>query len=252
VLEPLARDPSRAALVVDFDGTLAPIVDHPDDARALPAALDMLAALVVELALVGVVSGRPVDFLRDRIGIDGVRLVGQYGLEWLDGDDVRCDPRAEPFVDSVKAVATEAEARWPRLVVERKGRLAVALHWRTAPDAAPGTGEVEALAARHGLDVLPGRMVVELRPPLPVDKGAAVESMVLDAGVRVAAFAGDDRGDLSAFDALDRLVADDRLEAAVRVGVRSEEAPPELLARADVVVDGPAGLARLLGTLTGA
>lgn len=251
MLERLARDPSRAALVVDFDGTLAPIVDHPDEARALPAALEVLAALVLELALVGVVSGRAVDFLRDRIGIEGVLLVGQYGLEWLDGDEVRCDARAEPFVDDVEAVAAEAEARWPRLVVERKGRLAVALHWRTVPDAAPGGGEVQALADRHGLDVLPGRMVVELRPPVPVDKGAAVESLLVDAGVNAAAFAGDDRGDLSAFDALDRLVADSRLAAAVRVAVRSEEAPPELLARADLVVDGPAGLASLLGTLIG-
>lgn len=243
MLAPLARDPSCAAIVVDFDGTLAPIVDHPDRAMALPEAVDALRGLVGRYRLVGVVSGRPIEFLRDRLPIAGLALVGQYGLERLVGDEIVCNPDAERFADAVAAAEAEAEERWPRLVIERKGRLAVALHWRTVPDAAPVRADVQALAARHGLDLLPGRMVVELRPPVAIDKGTGLEALLRGSRVAVAGFAGDDRGDLAAFDALDRLVDDGTLETAVRIAVRSEEAPPELITRADLVVDGPRGLA---------
>jgi trehalose 6-phosphate phosphatase len=249
VLEPLARDLSRAALVVDFDGTLAPIVDHPDDARPLPRLVDVLRDLTGSLALVGVVSGRPVEFLRARLPVDGLALVGQYGLERLAGTEIRRDPRAEPYVAGVAAAASEAASRWPRLVIERKGDVAVALHWRTVPDDAPDADAVRALADAHDLALLPGRMVIELRPPLPVDKGAAVETLLVESGASAAAFAGDDHGDLTAFDALDRLQSQQLLDAAIRIAIRSEEAPVELLERADLVVDGPGGLAALLEPL---
>ncbi len=248
-LAPLADDRTHAAFVVDFDGTLAPIVDHPDRAVALPEALDLLRLLVDDLALVGIVSGRPVDFLRERIGIDGLALVGQYGLERLVDGRIVFDPAAEPFVAPVAAALGEARARWPRLVIERKGAIAVALHWRTAPDAAPPIDEVSDLANQHGLALLPGRMVVELRPPLPVDKGTAVESLLGGRGIEAAAFAGDDVGDVAAFDALDSLVATGAVTTAVKVAVRSEESPDALLSRADNVVDGPAGLVAALRTL---
>jgi trehalose 6-phosphate phosphatase len=146
----------------------------------------------------------------------------------------------------VAAVAPAAADRWPRLVIERKGAIAVALHWRTDPGAVPPIDEVSELASRHGLTLLPGRMVVELRPPLPVDKGTAVESLLSGAGILHGAFAGDDVGDLAAYDALDRMVASGALEHAVRVAVRSEESPPELVDRADAVVDGPEGLVAAL------
>ena len=197
----------------------------------------------------GIVSGRPVDFLLERTGIGGLVLVGQYGLERLVDGRVTFDPRAEPYVPRIAEVAIEAAERWPRLVIERKGAIAVALHWRTDPGAVPPIDEVSELASRHGLTLLPGRMVVELRPPLPVDKGTAVESLLAGAGVTLGAFAGDDVGDLAAFDALDRLVASGALEQAVRVAVRSEESPPELLDRADAVVDGPEGLVAVLDAL---
>ncbi len=246
---PLAGDPRHAALVVDFDGTLAPIVDHPEHATALPAALDALRALVDDLELVAIVSGRPVDFLREHVAVAGLALVGQYGLERLVDRRVVFEPEAEPYVGPVAAVAEEAAARWPRVVVERKGQIAVALHWRMVPEAAPPIDEVSELASRHGLALLPGRMVVELRPPLAVDKGTAVESLLGGDGITRAGFAGDDVGDLAAFDALDRLVAAGALETAVRVAVRSEESPDALLARADAIVDGPEGLVTALDAL---
>ncbi len=255
----LAREPARAAFVTDFDGTLAPIVNDPAKARALPAALDALAVLAGRLALVAVVSGRPVAFLREHAAVAGAVLVGQYGLERLVDGEIVVDPSVTPYLDAVAAAADEAQRTWPGLLVERKGAIAFTVHWRTAPGAAPHEAALADLAARHGLDTQPGRMACELRPPVPVDKGAAV-ARLLDGppAPDVVAFAGDDRGDLSVFDLFDELslppdeaVSEPSVEC-LRIAVRSPEAPPELIERADLVVDGPAGLAELLGGLVSA
>jgi trehalose 6-phosphate phosphatase len=247
----LTREPDRAAFVTDFDGTLAPIVNDPARARALPTALDALGALARRLALVAVVSGRPVEFLREHVPLEPVVLVGQYGLETLAGAEVVVDPAAAPYLDAVAAAAAEAERAWPDLLIERKGAVAFTVHWRTAPGSAPHPDALAALAAGHGLELQPGRMACELRPPVPVDKGTAVERL-LPGGAESIAFAGDDRGDLSVFDLFDRWsvppdeAVDEPRVWCTRIAVRSSEAPPELVDRADIVVDGPPGLAALL------
>jgi trehalose 6-phosphate phosphatase len=139
-------------------------------------------------------------------------------------------------------------ARRGRLLVERKGRVAVTVHWRTQPDRGPeATAWAEAAASRLGLAApLRGRMAVELRPPVPVDKGTTVIDLARDS--TVAAFAGDDAGDLPAFAALRASVRSGALKHAVTIGVASDEGPPEVGA-ADVVVEGPSGLADLLDAL---
>jgi trehalose 6-phosphate phosphatase len=233
---------------MDFDGTVADIVEHPDDAVARPEVVGVLGRLVAGFATVGVVSGRPVEFLRDRLPVAGLRLVGQYGLErWTDGQVV-ADPRVEPFVAAVAAAAARAERELPGVLVERKGRIAVTLHWRTAAARGiEGRDWADRVAAESGLVVYPTRMAAELRPPVGVDKGDGVVSLVRDA--RAALFAGDDHGDLAAFDALAERRARGDLDTAVRVAVRSPEEPAELLARADLAVDGPAGFVELLRAL---
>src|ERR1700680_3870572 len=105
VLAPIVDDPGAAAVVTDFDGTIAPIVDDPARSRPLADALTAFRALVGSLAVVGVVSGRPVDFLRAHVPVDGLALVGQYGLERLVGDEVVVDERAEAYVDAVAIAA---------------------------------------------------------------------------------------------------------------------------------------------------
>lgn len=247
-LHPLADAPERAAVLVDYDGSLAPIVDDPERALPLLAARDVLALLATRVALVAVVSGRPVAFLRDVLALEGVTYVGQYGLERLEAGRAVVDPRVEPYVDAVAIAADAAERELPDLYVERKGRVAVTIHWRTASDRGDAaTVWADTMATRLGLSVYPTRMARELRPPVPADKGTAVESLCT--GLRAAAFAGDDHGDLAAFDALDRMQADGRLAHTVRIGVHSPEEPPELIARAQLHVDGPAGLAVLLREL---
>lgn len=262
LLAPFTRHPDRSVLLLDFDGALAPIVADPDYARPLPEALAALERLVGRFALVAVVSGRPVAFLEAAlpaalVGMAGaggrihhgrLLLVGQHGLERSAGGRREVDPRAAAFREAVGAAADEAEAEMPELVVESKGGIAVNLHWRRAPErAVDGEALGRRLAERHGLTAWPMRMGVELRPPVPVDKGTVVEEMA--AGGYAAFFAGDDHGDLAGFAALDRLVAAGRLVHAVRVAVRSEEAPAALLEAADYQVDGPPGLAALLARL---
>jgi len=244
MVDMLAADPSSAALLLDFDGSLAPIVVDPATAVAPEATLAVVERIVERLLVVGIVSGRPIEFLARVVPIGAVELVGQYGLERRVEGRTVIDPAALAFRDAIAAAATEAERRWPELLVERKGDIAFTVHWRALGTAGAETAsEIEGLAAAHGLAVHATRMARELRPPIGVDKGSAVRALLTDApDAKRAAFAGDDRGDLPAFDALDALEAGGQLERAVRIAVRSTEVPGELVERADLVVDGPAGL----------
>jgi trehalose 6-phosphate phosphatase len=249
-LEPLVAHARDAAVFLDYDGSLAPIVDDPAAARPLPAARDALARVVPLVGRAAVVSGRPVGFLAAALAIDGLEYAGVYGLERMVDGAVVVDPRVEPWLAVVTRVADEAEAALPGLLVERKGRVAVTLHWRTDPERGDAAAAwARDAAARLGLHVLPGRMAAELRPPVPVDKGTTVAQLA--AGAVVAAFAGDDAGDLPAFAALRELARTGGLEHAVCIAVASGEALPEVL-DADVVVDGPAGLAAVLDALADA
>ncbi len=250
-LRRFVAEAETAALFVDFDGSLSPIVDDPAAARALPAARAALARVVPLIGRAAVVSGRPATFLRDALGIGGLLYVGAYGLERVVDDEIVVDPRVEPWVDVIARAAAEAEVALPGLLVERKGQVAVTVHWRAEPERGrEASAWADAAAARLGLEApLRGRMAVELRPPVPVDKGSVVEELA--AGMSVAAFAGDDEGDLSAFASLRRLAREHRLGDAVSIGVASTEGPAAI-AEADVVVDGPPALAELLDALADA
>lgn len=245
-LTPFRADPASVAVVLDYDGTLSPIV--ADAAAALPheGVPELLARLRDRLGLVAVVSGRPIDFLAPLLP-PGLVLAGLYGLE-LAVDDQRLDhPQSGNWREVVDDVAGRAEIRGPAgVVVERKG-LSLTLHYRTAPDQEEATAAYAAEEAhRSGLVARPARMSWELHPPIEVDKGTAVLDLADD--FVAVAFAGDDVGDLPGFDALDELA--ERGVATLRIAVDSPEAPPELTERADVVVDGPGGLVTLLESLT--
>ena len=181
-LLPFVARPARAALFVDFDGSLSPIVLDPAAARPLPAARAALARLVPQLGVVAVVSGRPAAFLRDTLAIDGLDYVGTYGLERIVDGAVVLDERVRPFVGAVAQAADEAEAALPGLRVERKGEVAVTVHWRDQPErGGEATSWAAEAAPRLGLEApMRGRMAVELRPPVPVDKGTTVA----DSGAR--------------------------------------------------------------------
>jgi trehalose 6-phosphate phosphatase len=241
----LTERPDRTALLVDFDGSLALIVERAGDARPLADAPAVLARLATGLGRVAIVSGRPVGFLARHLPVDGVELVGLYGMEQSIDGVYSVDPRVGPYLVAVAAATAELVARLPPDVVEPKAGISVSVHWRTVPEQADAIAEIaHEIGVRHGLAELRARMAIELRPPIDVDKSSATRALV--EGFEVGVFAGDDRGDLPAFAALSRAVADGGLHRAVRIGVHSVEAPPELAAAVDVLVDGPAGLLALL------
>ncbi len=250
-LAALLMAPASTAVLTDFDGTLSPIVPDPADARPLPEAPGILARLAEHFAAVAVVSGRPVAFLARHLSGAGpsVRLFGVYGLEWMEGGVVHVTPEAEPWLAPAAEVVAAAVREAPAGVeVEPKGA-ALAIHWRRAPEAGGWAEEfARHWAGRTGLVLQSGRRALDLRPPLPIDKGQVVERVA--AGCSAACFAGDDAGDLAAFAALDRLAL--RGVHAVRLAVADEESPPELVAAADLVVDGPAEALALLGGLAAA
>ncbi|MDP9389419.1 MAG: trehalose-phosphatase [Actinomycetota bacterium] len=244
-------------MLTDFDGTLAPIVDDPATSRPLPEAVDVLHGLAARYRRVAVVSGRPAGFLASHLALhgrpdgageagEGLVAVGLYGLERAEDGRVRADDRAAcwaPVVDRLAEVARREAP--PGLGVEHKG-VSLTLHYRTAPQLGEWARAWAAdQAAATGLVLHAARMSEELRPPVEVDKGTAVAE--LSEGLAAVCFVGDDVGDVPAFTTLDRLA--DRGVAVLKAAVRSDESPPELLERADVVVDGPEGAVALLSRL---
>jgi trehalose 6-phosphate phosphatase len=236
-------------VLTDFDGTLAPIVPDPETAQPLPEAPAVLAALAQRFGVVGVVSGRPVSFLAERLAAAGpsVRLFGVYGMEWIEDGEVRTAPEVDQWRPAAAEVvgAARAEFGGSTVGIEDKGG-SVTVHWRGAPEAG---ARVRAFATtwapRTGMALLSGRMAIEFRPPVGADKGTVVERLAR--GCAAACYVGDDVGDLAAFAALDRLAADGT--TAVRVAVIDDESPPELVTAADVAVRGPAEALALLAQL---
>jgi trehalose 6-phosphate phosphatase len=242
VLQALRADPGRTAVLLDFDGTLSPIVDDPESARPLPGVGGVLAALAVRYARVAVVSGRPVAFLVEHLPAE-IDLVGLYGLERRTAGELVQDPVAAAWRTTVDAVVEEARrTAGTGIEVEHKG-LSLTLHVRRRPDLAPAARRwAEDAAVRTGLQARPAKMSVELHPPVEVDKGTVVEELVGE--LPTACFLGDDVGDLPAFAALSRLAAAGR--ATFRVVIDSPEATEEVRGAADLVVDGPVGALELL------
>jgi trehalose 6-phosphate phosphatase len=241
----LRRHPPTTVLACDFDGTLSAIVTEPAAAAPVPGAIEVLEHLAAAFGTVAVLSGRPVAFLRPHIP-PAVQLHGLYGLERVvDGE--RTDHDAASAWRSAVDDVVEASLAWAPdgVGVEPKG-LSITLHYRTRPELGDEVLRfADSQAASSGLALRPARMSVELHPPVAVDKGTVLRSLAAGAGA--ACFIGDDAGDLPAFTALDQLA--EAGTAAVRLAVRSAESPPELLERADGVVDGPAGVVAFLRSL---
>ncbi len=233
LLARLAEDPSRAALFLDVDGVLAPIVPRPEDARVPDETRSELRRLHESYALVACISGRAGEDARRIVGVPTLTYVGNHGLE-LDPASAEWAGRLRQFL---------AEVDWPRL--EDKG-LTASLHYRGLPDEQEARRELELIAdraRRGGFVARFGRKVLELVPSLDANKGTAIRQLLTERGLRRALSAGDDTTDLDGFRALDGL------ELAVRVAIASEEGPSELRAAADLVVAGPEELLTVLRRL---
>lgn len=260
----LLRQPSRALVTLDFDGTLADIVADPEQARARPDAVAAMARLAPRVGSLAVLTGRPAEVavrfggFADVAGLENLVVLGHYGAERYDaGTGTVTAPPPDPGVVAATAelpdVLADAGAAG-QVWLEDKER-SVAVHTRQAPDPR-GTfellrGPLRELARRHALTLEPGRLVLELRPA-GMDKGIALSDYAREVGAAAVLYAGDDLGDLAAFAAVDAL----RTSGVPGVRVCSVavpgEAATELVAHADLTVDGPAGVAGLLAALADA
>ena len=255
-LRPLTSDPAHGALFCDIDGTLAPIVPRAEDAKVRHEVSVLLGRLARRYGIVACISGRSATEARRLVGVGGIAYAGSHGAELLEPGAAR--PRTVPAFASweprVRGFAQDRdtpELRRLRVRIEDKGAIA-AFHWRNVPDEDAARSRLEALAADAqgaGFTTHWGRKVLEIRPPVPIDKGQAVGTLIERSVVRTALFGGDDVTDLDAFDALEALQREGTLDSVVRVGVRSDEGPPAIVERADLVVDGVPGFTSVLAAL---
>ena len=228
--------------MLDFDGTLAEIVARPEHARPVDGARDALVELAGRFRTVAIVTGRRSEEVAALLDVPHITYVGLYGLE--DG--------ANELVTAIVPPVQTATAEIPDAWVEDKG-VSVAVHYRQAPDPLSARAALlvalQPVATEAGLELIEGKMVLELVPPDRPLKGGAVERLVGEHALEAVLYAGDDHADLAAFAALDRLSASEEVDVAVRVAVRGPETPPELIEAADVVAEGPEGLVDLLRSL---
>jgi trehalose-phosphatase len=256
LLAPLRGDPGHGAILLDVDGTLAPIVERPEDAAVPDGARELLARLADRYALVACVSGRPTLDARRIVGLDQLAYSGNHGYELLLPGEA--EPHPDPSLDGHDRDAGRfvagldgGDLERAGIRVEDKGAI-VALHWRGAEnegEAEALASEIEADAEWNGLVPHRGRKVLEIRPNVAINKGIAVAALIPSKPVRAALYAGDDRTDADAFAALRMLRSDGELDAAVCIAVASDETPPEVTESADATVDGPDGLVEVLATL---
>jgi trehalose 6-phosphate phosphatase len=256
-LAALLADPARALIALDFDGTLAPIVADPTQARATAAAVDALHQLAGLAGTVAIITGRPAADAATFAGVAAVPeviVLGHYGMQrWERGrlSSPALPPGLAVARADLPAVLASAGAD-PGTWIEDKGE-ALAVHTRRAAQPQPELerlrGPLTQLASRTGLAVEPGRLVLELRPP-GADKGQALRDLAAERSAAAVLFCGDDLGDRPAFEAVRELRADGTPGLAVASG--SAETPEPIMAEADLVVSGPTGVADLLAGLAGA
>ncbi|HWH11849.1 MAG TPA: trehalose-phosphatase [Solirubrobacteraceae bacterium] len=248
-LEPLRTDPAHAAVLLDIDGTLAPIVRHASDAAVPESTRGLLIDVARRYATVACVSGRAATDARALVAIGSISYVGNHGCELLAAGtvDVVLDPEVAPWIARVREFADRANSpalRRLRIRTEDKGPI-VAFHWRGVPDedaAAAALREVEVDAREAGLEIHWGRKVLEIRPPIEIDKGRGITGLLRGGDAVCGVYVGDDETDVDAFRGLRAALPG----GAVCIGVSSDETPAALERDADLMVDGPRGVRRVL------
>ncbi|MEO7000965.1 MAG: trehalose-phosphatase [Ktedonobacterales bacterium] len=259
----LALGQRPRGLFTDIDGTLSPIAPTPAEAHILPGVRELLAQTQTAFDVVAAVSGRAARNARHMVGIPSLTYIGNHGLEWLEPGDgaegagqLMLFPGAEAYEQPIRVALEEVGAAlaplFPDAQLEAKG-VTGSIHVRRTSDpaAAEAAAYAAALAAAEtrGLRVTRGKLVVELRPPLAVDKGVAVATLIAERGLRSAIYLGDDTTDIDAFRALRRLTAAATAAqpfVGVSIAVLQEEAPPALAAEADLTLPSIAAVPDLL------
>src|SRR5918998_2368564 len=249
LLEPLRRDPERSAVLFDVDGVLAPIVSQPDDAHMPETTRRPFIEVARRYGTVACVSGRRASDARRIVALGSIAYLGNHGSEVLRPGAIapESDRELQAWTRRVRTFMRDAyddDLKRLRVRLEDKEAIA-ALHWRGVPDeegAAAAIRRVGERAEASGYRTHWGRKVLEIRPPVRIDKGAGIVGLLRDADLAAGVYVGDDVTDLDAFRGLGELVEMGRLGSAIRVGVRSDEGPPALREEADAMVEGTDGV----------
>ena len=256
LLRPLKADPARSAVLLDVDGVLAPIVQHPDDAHMPETTRRPLIEVAKRFGVVACVSGRRASDARRIVSLGSIAYLGSHGSEVLRPGSTQpeMDRELQAWARRVQTFAQEHfDERLRRLRVRLEDKEAIAgLHWRGVPDeeeAEAAVRDVAQAAEQAGFTTHWGRKVLEIRPPVRIDKGAGIVSLLRDTDLAAAVYVGDDVTDLDAFRGLTELVERGSLGSAVRIGVRSDEGPSTLQEEADWMVEGTDGVRDLLKAL---
>ena len=244
LLQPLLQTP-RLGLITDVDGTISPIVDDPAAAAVTPRNRDLLAALVGQLALVAVVSGRSAADVRARVGLPDLVYVGNHGLERWQSGHVALAPEAAAYRPALEmALARLNTLEIPGMQVEDKGAT-VSVHYRRTPDPVAAAQRLspalERFTAEAGLRLFQGRMVFELRPPIDVHKGTALRALVSEHGLTGALYLGDDTTDIDAL-VMARQLRESGDCYGLGLSVASEGTPFPVLEAGDLIVPGVSGV----------
>jgi trehalose 6-phosphate phosphatase len=256
LLRPLKADPANSAVLLDVDGVLAPIVLHPDDAHMPETTRRPLIEVAKRYGVVACVSGRRASDARRIVSLGSIAYLGSHGSEILRPGAIapELDRELQAWTRRVQTFARDAFGEeLQRLRVRLEDKEAIAeLHWRGVPDEEAAQAAVAAVAdaaERAGFNAHWGKKVLEIRPPVRIDKGAGIVHLLRDRDLGAALYVGDDTTDVDAFRGLTELVEAGRLGHAVRVGVRSDEGPPALEEEADAMVEGTDGVRELLQSL---
>ena len=256
LLEPLRRDPERSAVLLDVDGVLAPIVAQPDDAHMPETTRRPLIEVARRYGTVACVSGRRASDARRIVSLGSIAYLGNHGSEVLRPGAIapELDRELQAWTRRIQGFMADAygeELKRLRVRLEDKEAIA-ALHWRGVPDEEGAESAIRTVAERaeaSGYRTHWGRKVLEIRPPVRIDKGAGIVGLLRDTDLVAGLYVGDDRTDIDAFRGLSELVEMGRLGTALRIGVRSDEGPKELEEEADAMVDGTNGVRELLKAL---
>jgi trehalose 6-phosphate phosphatase len=236
------------ALLTDVDGTISAIAPTPEAATLLPGVRETLVEACGVFDLVGAISGRSAFDARRMVDLPRMLYVGNHGMEWIEPNAAVNEPGALHVVPAAQRYATTITAaldaiehtivpRFPGMLVERKG-VTGSIHYRLVDDPIAAENAVESALHRYGaheLRITHGKQIVELRPPLAIDKGTSIKELTATHRLKGAVYLGDDRTDIDAFRAL-RELGEDVTFHGFSVAILHAEAPPELADAADLAL----------------
>ena len=239
-----------AGLITDIDGTIAPITPTPDETLVSPRCRSALATLASRLAMVATISGRNALKAREMLAIDNVVYVGNHGLDrWRDGNlEITEEAKEYPAVIQRLVERLRQDLDTSELIIEAKG-VSASVHYRQSREPLRAREAIlrtiGSIPEAQGLLVTEGKLVVEVRPPVRVDKGTSLRKLVAEYGLKGVIFLGDDVSDVDAFRSLHALSTQGTFRG-LALGVLGQDTPPEIEQEADLLLRGVPEVEELL------